>query len=72
MSSDDGRSDNGRSDDHDVQEFMDEVIKPGQPDGISLPQLPYYQEYGYDEKQHKLIILEYPERKAQFEKQPVE
>jgi hypothetical protein len=53
------------------QEFMDGVIKPGQPDGIQLPQLPYYQEYGYDEKNHKLIILEYPDRKAAFEKQPV-
>ncbi len=26
-------------------------------------QLPPYQKYGYDEKEHKLIILEYPDRK---------
>jgi hypothetical protein len=51
----------------DTKEFMDEIIKPGQPDGMRLPQLPYYQEYGYDEKEHKLIVLEYPERKVQFQ-----
>jgi hypothetical protein len=53
----------------DYKEFMDEIIKPDQPDGIRLPRLPYYQEYGYDEKEHKLIILEYPDRKAQFQEQ---
>ena len=47
----------------DFAEFRDEVLKPGKPDGIALPKLPYYQEYGYDEKEHKLIILEYPDRK---------
>ncbi len=39
------------------QEFMDEIIKPN---GIALPTLPYYQEYGYDAPTHSLIILEYP------------
>jgi hypothetical protein len=39
------------------QEFMNEIIKPN---GISLPTLPYYQEYGYDAPTHSLIILEYP------------
>jgi hypothetical protein len=53
----------------DFKEFMDEIIKPNQPDGIRLPALPYYQDYGYDEKEHKLIILEYPDRKAQFQQQ---
>ena len=53
----------------DYKEFMDEIVKPGKPDGIRLPQLPYYQEYGYDEKQHKLIILEYTDRKARFQEQ---
>jgi hypothetical protein len=43
-------------------EFMTEIIKANQ---IALPKLPYYQEYGYDEKEHKLIILEYPDRKNQ-------
>jgi hypothetical protein len=44
----------------DLQEFMDAIIKPN---GIRLPTLPHYQEYGYDEQEHKLIILEYPDRK---------
>src|SRR5262249_58327763 len=51
------------------QEFMDEIIKPGKPDGLQLPRLPYYQDYGYDEKEHKLIVLEYPDRKNQFQQQ---
>jgi hypothetical protein len=34
-----------------------------------LPKLPYYQEYGYDPNQHKLIILEYPDRKAAVQAQ---
>ena len=42
------------------EEFMTEIIKANQ---IALPKLPYYQEYGYDEKEHKLVILEYPDRK---------
>jgi hypothetical protein len=40
----------------DLDEFMAEIIKPN---GIALPQLPPYQKYAYDEKAHKLIILEY-------------
>ena len=44
----------------DLQEFMDQIIKPG---NIRLPVLPHYQEYGYDEKEHKLVILEYEDRK---------
>ena len=45
----------------DYDEFMDEIIKAN---NIALPKLPHYQEYGYDEKEHKLIILEYPDRKS--------
>jgi hypothetical protein len=40
----------------DMDEFMTEIIKPN---GIALPQLPRYQKYAYDEKEHKLIVLEY-------------
>jgi hypothetical protein len=40
----------------DYDEFMAEIIKAN---NISLPALPAYQKYGYDEKEHKLIILEY-------------
>src|SRR5271165_3164427 len=44
----------------DYDEFMAEIIKAN---NISLPKLPAYQEYAYDEKEHKLIIIEYPDRK---------
>ena len=44
----------------DYAEFMAEIIKAN---NISLPALPVYQEYSYDEKDHKLIILEFPDRK---------
>ncbi len=50
----------------DYQEFMDEIIKRN---NIALPQLPFYQEYAYDQNEHKLIVLEYPDRKAQFQAQ---
>jgi hypothetical protein len=46
----------------DYDEFMNEIIKAN---NIALPKLPYYQQYGYDEKEHKLMILEYPELKNQ-------
>ena len=44
----------------DYDEFMAEIIRAN---NIALPKLPLYQEYGYDEAQHKLIILDYPDRK---------
>jgi hypothetical protein len=44
----------------DYDEFMTEIVKAN---NISLPKLPSYQEYAYDEKEHKLIIIEYPDRK---------
>ncbi len=44
----------------DYDEFMTVIVKPH---GIALPQLPPYQKYGYDEKEHKLIVLEYPDLK---------
>jgi hypothetical protein len=44
----------------DIDEFMNEIIKAN---NIALPKLPYYQEYGYDAPNHRLIILEYPDRK---------
>jgi hypothetical protein len=44
----------------DYDEFMNEIIKAN---NIALPQLPHYQKYSYDEKEHKLVILEYPDLK---------
>ena len=41
-------------------EFMAEIIKAN---NVALPQLPPYQAYAYDEKEHKLIVLEYPDKK---------
>ena len=44
----------------DYDEFMNEIIKAN---NIALPKLPPYQEYAYDEKGHKLVVWEYPDRK---------
>ncbi len=46
----------------DLDEFMTDIIKAN---NIGLPKLPDYQKYGYDEKEHKLVILEYPALKDQ-------
>jgi hypothetical protein len=46
----------------DYDEFMAEIIKAN---NIALPQLPPYQKYGYNDKEHKLVILEYPALKDQ-------
>jgi hypothetical protein len=46
----------------DLDEFMNEIVKPN---NIALPQLPPYQAYGYDAQEHKLVILEYPALKEQ-------
>ena len=51
------------------EEFMDVIIKKGKPDGIQLPMLPYYQEYGYDPDQHELVVIEYPAKKKALEDQ---
>jgi hypothetical protein len=45
------------------EEFMDGIIKKGKPDGIRLPMLPYYQEYGYDPDKKELVVIEYPAKK---------
>jgi hypothetical protein len=42
------------------EEFMKEIIEAN---NIALPKLPEYQKYAYDEKEHKLIVLEYPDIK---------
>ncbi len=51
------------------EEFMDQIIKKGKPDGIQLPMLPYYQEYGYDPDSKELIVIEYPEKKKAMQEQ---
>ena len=49
------------------EEFMDQIIKKGKPDGLQLPMLPYYQEYGYDPDTQELVVIEYPARKKEFD-----
>ena len=51
------------------EEFMDQIIKKGKPDGIMLPMLPYYQEYGYDPDKQELVVIEYPAKKKAYEEQ---
>ena len=51
------------------EEFMDLIIKKGKPDGIMLPMLPYYQEYGYDPDTHELVVIEYPAKKKAMQEQ---
>lgn len=51
------------------QVFMDEIIRKGKPDGIMLPMLPYYQEYGYDADKKELVVIEYPAKKKAMEDQ---
>lgn len=48
-------------------EFMDLIIKKGKPDGIQLPMLPYYQEYGYNPETRELVVIEYPEKKKKVD-----
>ena len=51
------------------EEFMDQIIKKGKPDGIMLPMLPYYQEYGYDPDKKELVVIEYPAKKKAYQEQ---
>jgi hypothetical protein len=51
------------------EEFMEKIIKKGQADGIQLPMLPYYQEYGYDTDKKELVVLEYPAKKKAMQEQ---
>ncbi len=47
-------------------EFLTEILKKGDPQGIQLPMLPYYQEYAWDEANQKLVVVEYPKKKEEF------
>lgn len=53
----------------DYKEFMDRIIEPGKPDGIMLPMLPYYQEYAYDPESKELVVIEFPAKKEQRQKE---
>ena len=51
------------------EEFMENIIKKGKADGIQLPMLPYYQEYGYNPDTQELVVIEYPAKKKAFDEQ---
>ncbi|TWT73126.1 hypothetical protein [Allorhodopirellula solitaria] len=53
----------------DHETFMAEIIKADKPNGIRLPMLPYYQEYAWDEPNQKLVVVDFPARQAEREKQ---
>lgn len=50
-------------------EFMKKIIEPGSGSGLHLPMLPFYQEYAYDAAKRRLVVVEYPDRKAQRERE---
>ena len=47
-------------------EFVEQILKVH---NVQLPQLPYYQDYAYDEAEHKLVVVEFPDRKTQLKQQ---
>lgn len=53
----------------DYAEFMARIIGKDQPDGIQLPMLPYYQEWAYDPGKKVLVVIEFPAKKEQREKE---
>ena len=53
----------------DHAEFMERIIEKGKPDGIALPMLPYYQEYAYDPEAKELVVIEFPKKKEQRQKE---
>lgn len=50
-------------------ELMAEIIKKDQADGIHLPMLPFYQEYAWDEPNQKIVVVEFPKKKADMRDQ---
>ena len=50
-------------------EFMTLIIGKGQPDGLRLPMLPYYQEWAYDVANRKLVVVEFPAKKEQRQRE---
>jgi hypothetical protein len=45
-------------------EFMAKIIAPGSPDEVQLPKLPPYQDYAFDPRTRRLVVVEFPARKA--------
>ncbi len=51
------------------EEFMAKIIAAGTPDAVSLPMLPYYQEWAFDPQTKSVIVVEFPAKKAQREQE---
>ena len=51
------------------EEFMARIIAPGTADEIRLPTLPYYQEYAFDPETRGLVVVEFPAKKEQRERE---
>lgn len=51
------------------KDFMAKIIAPGTPDEVSLPMLPYYQEYAFDPASKKLVVVEFSAKKEQRAKE---
>jgi len=51
------------------EDFMKEIVKPEQPDGLRFAMLPYYQEYAWDLAGQKLVVVEFPARKEKRREQ---
>lgn len=50
-------------------EFMARIVRPGAADGLQLPMLPYDQEYAFDPDRGGLVVVEFPARRAQRERE---
>lgn len=50
-------------------EFMQRIIRPGQPDGLRLPMLPSSQEYAFDPQTGGLVVVEFPARVEQRQRE---
>jgi len=51
------------------EEFMTRIIAPGSPDGLALPMLPYYQEWAYDPEAKNVVVVEFPAKKEQRQRE---
>jgi hypothetical protein len=51
------------------EQFMTQIIGKGGPDAIALPMLPYYQEWAYDVANRKLVVVEFPAKREQRERE---
>lgn len=45
-------------------EFMAKIIAPGTPDEVRLPKLPHEQDWAFDPRTKRLVVVEFPARKA--------